>query len=276
MPFEFIPDNIDFEVGYETTKMPDKKYVVNKNTDEYIAIVGKGFNCVPHGEFFNKVINATTDNMSPHDMEGAEITWKDAHNNGWAMMDMRLPNVVKKIQTDKKEFSLMKRIIALHGVDGTCSNTAIFGAIDFFCLNGQIRGNHDRVMRKNTAGLCMEKFASDLKKSQQDFNEHAKQMQRWANSSLMQVNVKDLLKDIVKDANAEKMYSLYRSEVTNRGDNLFALYSAFTNYATYADEQNGFKLRETGKDTQSVNMFKREISVAKWIETPQFRQLEAA
>ena len=122
----------------------------------------------------------------------------------------------------------------------------------------------------------MEKFASDLKKSQQDFNEHAKQMQRWANSSLMQVNVKDLLKDIVKDANAEKMYSLYRSEVTNRGDNLFALYSAFTNYATYADEQNGFKLRETGKDTQSVNMFKREISVAKWIETPQFRQLEAA
>ena len=276
MPFEFIPENIDFEVGYETTKMPDKKYVVNKNTDEYIAIVGKGFNCVPHSEFFNKVINATTDNMSPHDMEGAEITWKDAHNNGWAMMDMRLPNVVKKIQTDKKEFSLMKRIIALHGVDGTCSNTAIFGAIDFFCLNGQIRGNHDRVMRKNTAGLCMEKFASDLQKSQQDFNEHAKQMQRWANSSLMQVNVKDLLKDIVKDANPEKMYSLYRSEVTNRGDNLFALYSAFTNYATYADEQNGFKLRETGKDTQSVNMFKREISVAKWIETPQFRQLEAA
>jgi len=57
---------------------------------------------------------------------------------------------------------------------------------------------------------------------------------------------------------------------------MFALYSAFTNYATYADEQNGFKLRETGKDTQSVNMFKREISVAKWIETPQFRQLEAA
>ena len=276
MPFEFIPENIDFEVGYETTKMPDKKYVVNKNTDEYIAIVGKDFKCVSHGEFFNKVINATTDNMSAHDMEGAEITWKDAHNNGWAMMDMRLPNVVKKIQTDKKEFSLMKRIIALHGVDGTCSNTAIFGAIDFFCLNGQIRGNHDRVMRKNTAGLCMEKFASDLQKSQQDFNEHAKQMQRWANSSLMQVNVKDLLKDIVKDANPEKMYSLYRSEVTNRGDNLFALYSAFTNYATYADEQNGFKLRETGKDTQSVNMFKREISVAKWIETPQFRQLEVA
>ena len=31
MPFEFIPENIDFEVGYETTKMPAKKYVVNKN-----------------------------------------------------------------------------------------------------------------------------------------------------------------------------------------------------------------------------------------------------
>ena len=57
---------------------------------------------------------------------------------------------------------------------------------------------------------------------------------------------------------------------------MFALYSAFTNYATYADERNGFNLRNTGNDTQAVSMFNRENQVSQWIASPVFRQLEAA
>ena len=59
-----------------------------------------------------------------------------------------------------------------------------------------------------------------------------------------------------------------------RGHNKFALYSAFTNYASYADERNRFSLRNTGNDTVAVSMFSREQEVSKWISTPQF--LEAA
>ena len=55
------------------------------------------------------------------------------------------------------------------------------------------------------------------------------------------VNVDDIIKSIVKsDRKAAKMNALYQNEVSNRGKNVFALYSAFTNYASYADEQNGF------------------------------------
>ena len=63
---------------------------------------------------------------------------EDAHKNGWAMMDMTLPNVTAKVTTPKHETEVAQRIIALHGVDGTCSNTVLFGAIDFFCTNGMI------------------------------------------------------------------------------------------------------------------------------------------
>jgi hypothetical protein len=45
------------------------------------------------------------------------------------------------------------------------------------------------------------------------------------------------------------MYSLYLQEASTRGHNKFALYSAFTNYASYADERNGFNLRNTENDT---------------------------
>jgi hypothetical protein len=54
------------------------------------------------------------------------------------------------------------------------------------------------------------------------------------------------------------------------------LYSAFTNYASYADERNGFNLRNTGNDTQAISMFSREQEVSKWISDDRFIQLEAA
>jgi hypothetical protein len=35
-------------------------------------------------------------------------------------------------------------------------------------------------------------------------------------------------------------------------------------------------LRNTGGDTEAVNMFKREAAVAQWIESKQFKELLAA
>ena len=276
MPLEYIPENLDFNVTFEPTKVDDKKYVINENTGDYIGIVGNGFTCASHGDFFRNVMDTTTETLSDYDMEGAQINWRSAHKDGWAMMDVTLPNVTAKITTDKHETTLMKRIIALHGVNGTCSNTTIFGAIDFFCLNGQITGDHNKVMRKNTSNFSLDRFITELHKSQQDFTAQAEQMQRWANTSLAHVNVKELLEGIMRsDRKAEKMHTLYSQEAGVRGRNLWALYSAFTNYATYADERNGFNLRNTGNDTQAISMFKREIDVAGWIDTPQFQAVAA-
>lgn len=70
------------------------------------------------------------------------------------------------------------------------------------------------------------------------------------------------------------MYTLYNQEVSQRGRNLWSLYSAFTNYATYADERNGFKQRNTGNDTQAKSLFMREVEVANWIDNPVFKKLE--
>lgn len=277
MPLEYIPENLDFDVAFEPTKVDDKKYVINTNTGDYIGIVGNGFTCANHGDFFRNVMDTTTETLSEHDMEGAIVNWRSAHKDGWAMMDMTLPNVTAKVATDKHETTLMKRIIALHGVNGTCSNTTIFGAIDFFCLNGQITGDHNKVMRKNTSNFSLDRFITELHRSQQDFTAQAEQLQRWANTSLVYVDVKALLDKLMKsEVKADKMFSLYNQETQVRGRNLFALYSAFTNYASYADERNGFNLRRTGKDTQAVSMFQRELDVAKWVDMPEFKTLAAA
>jgi hypothetical protein len=264
-------------VTFEPTRVADKKYVIDNNTSQPIAIVGKDFTCASHGDFFRSVMDTVTENLTSHEVDGANITWRDAHHNGWAMMDMTLPNVSAKITTPKHETEVAQRIIALHGVDGTCSNTVFFGAIDFFCTNGMVRGEHDKVRRKNTSGFSLDRFISQLNRSKQDFYAQSDRLQAWANTPLFFGNVKPMLESLLKsEQTADKMLRLYEQEANTRGHNAWALYSAFTNYASYADERNGFKLRNTGGDTEAVNMFKREAAVAQWIESKQFKELLAA
>ena len=282
MPFDIpmqdmIPENLDFEVMFEPTKVKDKKYVINGYTGEYIGVVGDTFNCASHTEFFEGVHDTVTENLGKAQCEGMNMKWRSARQNAWAMLDMTLPNVTALIETDKHSTTIAQRIIALHGVDGSCSNQTFFGAIDFFCTNGMIRGEHDKVRRKNTANFTMARFIRDLRESTQSFYAQSERLQGWANKPLYIGNVKAMLDTLLKsDRMAEKMLGLYNQEASVRGQNVWALYSAFTNYASYADERNGFNLRNTGKDTGAVSMFQRESKVSQWIESKPFKELIAA
>ena len=282
MPFDIpmqdmIPENLDFEVMFEPTKVKDKKYVINGYTGEYIGVVGDTFNCASHTEFFEGVHDTVTENLGTAQCEDMNMKWRSARQNAWAMLDMTLPNVTARIETDKHSTTIAQRIIALHGVDGSCSNQTFFGAIDFFCTNGMIRGEHDKVRRKNTANFTMDRFIRDLRESTQSFYAQSERLQGWANKPLYRGDVKAMLDTLLKsDRMAEKMFGLYNQEASVRGQNVWALYSAFTNYASYADERNGFSLRNTGKDTGAVSMFQRESKVSQWIESKPFKELIAA
>jgi hypothetical protein len=282
MPFDIpmqdmIPENLDFTVEFEPTKVKDKKYVINGDTGEYIGVVGDTFNCASHTEFFEGVHDTVTENLGVAQCEDMNMKWRYARQNAWAMLDMTLPNVTARIETDKHSTTIAQRIIALHGIDGSCSNQTFFGAIDFFCTNGMIRGEHDKVRRKNTANFTMDRFIRDLRESTQSFYAQSERLQGWANKPLYRGDVKAMLDTLLKsDRMAEKMFGLYNQEASVRGQNVWALYSAFTNYASYADERNGFNLRNTGKDTGAVSMFQRESKVSQWIESKPFKELIAA
>jgi len=274
-----VPENLDFSVGFETTKFDEKKYVINEKTGDYLGVVGTGFNCASHKKFFDGVQNIMVDNI-PDAMTDSTVRWSTARNNAWAMMDIVMPNVFTTVETEKHSTKIGRRVIALHGVDGSCSNQVFFGAIDFFCTNGMITGDYDKVRRKNTANFCMDRFIQELNQSSVDFVGQTNELQQWANIDLPTYSMKswkDYLSSIMKsDRKAEKMIPLVRQEVRKRGRNVFALYSAFTNYASYADERNGFNLRNTGRDTAPQSMWARENEVTKWISTPEFKKLLAA
>ena len=277
MPFDMIPDHIDFDVEFEETKFNGKKYVLNANTGEYLGVVGKDFNCASHGDFFRNVVDTATNELGFEELQNSKMNFSSARNGAWAMLDISLPNVTETITTDKHETSIGNRIIGLHGVDGSCSNQVFFGAIDFFCTNGMITGDHDKIRRKNTSNFSLEAFVSELRRSRSDFYDRAAKLQVWANTSLKDGDVLSLLEDIISsERKSKQMFELYNHEASVRGHNKWALYSAFTNYASYADDRNGFSLRKTSNDTNAISMWSREQEVTKWVSDSRFLQLEAA
>lgn len=269
-----VPAHLSFPLGFDKSRFHKAKYVVNQATDEILGIVGKTFNCASHIDFFEGVQETMVETLTDQDLSSVDVQWRSARNNAWAMMDLRLNNVVATIANDKFQTTINPRVVALHGIDGSCSNQVFFGSIDTFCTNGMISGNYDMVKRKNSKRFDMNEFKKELKQARRDFFVETKRMDAWLNKKMPLTDVKDLIESIVKsDRKAEKMANLYFTEAATRGHNVFSLYSAFTNYATYADDRNGFSLKNTGNDTQSESMWKREQEVNKWISSDRFQRL---
>ena len=275
LPFNYdMPESIDFDIAFEPTKVDDQKYVINTTTGEYLRVVGKDFTCVSHPEHYNGVVNTIVDTLGEEALTDAQVTWRVARNGGWSMMDMVLPSVTNFVRTSKHETEVSQRVISLHGVDASCSSLCLHGWIDSFCTNGCISGEHDKVKRKHTSGFNCDMFQMQLRDSQRSFREQAEKLQLWAEHTVYVDEVKAMLDDMIKSKQkAEKMYALYCAEASVRGHNKYAVYSAFTNYSSWADERNGFNLRDTGYDTKNVSMFNRELEVSQWIDSPQFRML---
>ena len=274
---ELIPNDINFPVVYEDTHFHKSKYVINGDTVEYLGIVGKKFKCASHGDFFTRAHNAVSEHLGEEVCDNMNLNFRTARNNAWVMMEMVMPNVLRKIVTDKHTTTIAPRLIALHGSDGSCSNQVYYGAIDFFCTNGMITGDYDKIKRKNTTNFDLDRFIGELEKTMSDFDNNADMYQQWAETKLYTVDISQMLKSIMSEEKAEKMFSLYNHETVTRGRNVWALYSAFTSYANPLNvDTNGFALRRTGNDTQAQSLWKREQEVVGWVNTPEFRQLVAA
>ena len=271
-----VPDHLDFDVSFDKTRVKDKKYVINSDTGDAIAIIGRSATARNHAEFYNRVWDTIVEDLSQEDLRDKTYKFNSARNKGWSMLDVTFPNVKTTVETVRHKTEIAFRMIAVHAIDGTASPATWFGGIDTFCTNGQITGDWDMVRKKNTSGFTVENFMRELRVAKTNFDLQGKRLQTWATTILAHVQVDELIQKIVKsERKSRKLYDLFLDERRMRGNNLFALYSAFTNYSSYADARNGFELRNTGNDTKAVSMLAREQEVSKWVSSPEFLELAA-
>ena len=266
----------DFDIAYAPLeRFPERKYVIRTDTDEAIGVVGKDFGGVSHPDFFGPIREAWsfelgyTDTINPNEVD---IDTRISRNGAWALEKVTFNNHRATIETNKHKTDTALTLYAWHGVDGLTSNNVISGAIDFFCTNGMVSGDYNKIRKKNTRHFDMNRITYEMEGIYDRFIDHTQWCQKLAETPISVVRLKDALENMLPKRASKNMLNSVLSEFEVRGANAWSVYSAFTQYATHDDR---FGFRQTANDNTLERQFKRNEDVAKWIEHPEFLKLVA-
>ena len=272
----------DFDIEFAPLeRFPERKYVIRTDTDEAIGVVGKDFGGVSHPQFFGQIREAWAEELGFthkdfHDSVALEndvsIDTKVSRNGAWALEKVVFNNHKATVETNRHTTETALSLYAWHGVDGSTSNNVISGAIDFFCTNGMISGDYSKIRKKNTRHFDMGRITHEMEGIYDRWTNHNAWCQKLAEKDVSVNALKTALEDILPERASKNMLNSVLDEFSVRGANAWAVYSAFTQYASHEDR---FSFRQTANENTLERQFKRNEDVAKWIEHPAFLQLVA-
>ncbi len=250
----------------------DKKMLT---TDyKYLSVVGDKYTVIRNEEILIPLQNQMINYFDPMVLEDVQIKDYISRDGCRCLSEYILPKMKREVETPKGfRTNIGLRFILKNTFNGSGSIVLYSGAIDFFCTNGMITGDYDVAKARHSRNFDLDGFILSFTKSIERFDNLVIQYQRWADSKLTDtVKVQQLFEKLTRtnadepakrsNTLSDRLFAQYIDEVQNRGNNVFALQSAMTHYASHDDER--FAIRSNGDDT---TLFKREEQVRKWMSS---------
>jgi len=286
-PLDFVVDTDDLHISRTDMPTSEKKAALRLDEHGNVVdwwVVGSDYPLKSHRQYYDAIEREIINNMDPNHVNGVTVKTKVARNGRWGMRDYLFPNVAVPIKTRAgHETTVSLRIIAWSGLDGLTANNYMLGAIDGFCTNGMVftqAADRDsayvKVYKRNTKNFNLDAFAVHLRSSVEIFYEQAEQYRKMALLPLShQHGIKFIDELSMSESKRDGIKSIYGHEIIDRGENVFALHSALTNYSSHQNP-NLFKTRSTKNDVLAETMFKREEEVANIFASNRWSELMAA
>ena len=279
-PFKMNGSVIDFSMMEEDIPyFPHHKHIYR--TDEFGEIVkglghvGKEYPLTTHRDFFSQQHDMMQSKFSSNELDNLVCKYKISRDGAWALQDITFPNVKHTIDNGKHKTELALRHASWHSVDASASNNSVFGIMDFFCTNMSMNGEYDIIKKKNTKNFDMTRFINEIEQSVDKFYATSEKYQTWATRDITFQNAQKVIEFLpVPKGKKDKLLTTYIMEANERGNNMWALYSTFTNYSSH-HKGNGFSFNKSKHDHVAQSMLKREFEVANWIHTEEFVKLAA-
>jgi hypothetical protein len=213
--------------------------------------------------------------MLPEHIEDVKVTDKVAHYGRVCLRDYVFPSIKCRIGINMKAAtSVAFRIVVQNGYGGSALRIHA-GGIDFYCMNGMVRGDYSTTYKRHTSGLIVSDLRGLVTQAIMSFADSSKVWESWAIKRVSADTVSRFFNAISPSRKMrEGLFDQYLREVSSRGASLWSVYSALTYYASHND--GVFKLRRTTDDQDSTvsAMMQREVNVSRWTQTKEWRQLE--
>ena len=240
-----------------------------------LSVVGSGYKLVHNKDLYSHVETTLCKQMQHHELAGVMV--KD-RVSGWGRVCFReyvFPNIKCQLGGGTRS-DIAFRMIVQNGYGGSALRIHA-GAIEFYCTNGMIRGEYQSAYRKHTSGLMVSGIGNAVSGALSVFADSQNLWRRWAATPVPHQAAMDLFRELANSERLrENLSTQYLREREARGDNLWAVYSALTYYASHADGEFGFRSSVNEQDSVATSLLHRELNVAKWVEGKAWKQLEDA
>jgi len=251
----------------------DKKMLTTNG--KYLSVVGDKYPVIENQDILIPMENQMIEYFDPMVLNDVKIIDRISADGCRCLSEYIFPKMSREVGTSQGfRTSIGLRFILKNTLDGSSAIILYSGAIDFFCTNGMISGDYDVAKARHSKNFDLDGFMGTFKKSLDRFEVLMEQYQRWADAKLTDtVKVQQLFEKLTRtntdepakrsNTLADRLFAQYIDEIQNRGNNVFALQSAMTHYASHDDER--FPVRSNGDET---TLFKRQEQVRKWMSSP--------
>jgi len=253
---------------HSTLEAPRHKVIVNQNNMQIVGVVGSKYKLVPNSEFFQTVEDTIREAIPENLLVGAQVRDRMRADGSWSQREYVLPEFKEALRGSEHETEVGLRIIANNSYDGGSSAQIICGLIDFYCTNGMILGRDiAKVRARHSSRMTPKSLVQPMLDSLTAATSRVDDLRQMLSSPITEMQVVATLEKNFSGKRAVELHARYEQERIERGQNVFALYSALTHYASHDDYNS------RSEETDWSNMHARELEVEAVAESADFRVL---
>ena len=266
--------SIDFQVAQrpvmvEGVRQPLYKGLVRKDTGECFSVVRDTYRVIQNRDMIKSVEANIKSAVGAKEAKNVEVTDRLSGGGRFSMREWVFPGITAP-STKGSKSDIAFRVIGINRF-GDGALKSYYGAIDFFCLNGMVTGEHDIIRLLHTGSYSVEDRMNPIADCIEQFHIQGKTWKEWQAAKLKEEAGKAYLQMAFAKQLAAKILQQYQDEIAMRGATVWALYSAMTCWSSNLQKfpMSGQCVNVTGQ------LHDRQMKVAKLVTEAPWKTLAA-
>ena len=255
--------------------------VVRTDTQTALGIVGNNYGIAQNNDIREVVVSACEKVLPREYLRDIQLTEQTSGGGAFTKFTFEFPNAAQPIRqlaraagyNRTKETLLNFRVSVINSFGGRTPVILQAGAIDLVCLNGMVLADFDTSKKRHTSGYSPDVFAAFLEEQAAQYKTRVSVWQQWAERQISSDTAEETLKAAgVSPRLTKQLMDQLDREAQQRGQTVWALYSALTYYSSHNSEAFGVK-GSSKKDNVAEALHKRSEQVSRIVSSAAWQNI---
>ena len=240
-----------------------------------INVVNATYKLIHNRELFTGVEDTMCNELGLPALKDVSVKDAIAHGGRTCIRQYVFPSVTCKptMRSGSIKSDIAFRIILRNSYGGSAIRMYA-GAIEFYCTNGMLLGQHDAAYFRHTAGLQIAGINLAIKRSLDTFVDKQEVWAKWADTPVQRAATIEFFRSI---SASPRQFDLFQTrwleEREDRGSTAWSVYSTLTNFSSHPRGEFAPRRTTDQNDTIAATMLHRELQVQKWVESSAWARL---